>query len=164
MKDTRTVEEKTRDTILQKEVTVKVGDREYNVEPCTEGTLAEGSALISRVPKVDKETDNIILESLAKANSGNNISKVVAMLILGKKEAYKPFCKTYFKIIKIRQNKTKLEELTDYISNNIPFKELNEILNTIISTLDVGFFFAIITSLHEVNMLRETKETTQYGQ
>ena len=151
-----------KETVLQEEKTVKVGDREYKFKPPTIATLTRVSAAVAKIPGLNLDAEKALAESFYMADFAKNICDAIAILILGSKGlevevekkvkilGFIPFKET---IIELRK-----EELSHYIFENIEFKELNELLSILIGGMNLAFFFGIINSLSEINLLRKTRE------
>lgn len=161
----KSTETKVKETLLQESIKVQIGEREYNMPPTTIATLVMVSEAISKIPTIKLENENNILgESIFMAKYANNIADAIAILVLGAKgcEVEKVITdKKFFGLIPIKETiiEFKKEELSSYITENLNFKEINELIVKVLSNMDIAFFFGIITSLNEINLIRRTRET-----
>ena len=159
-------EQKAADTILQKKVEIKIGNKTYKVAPPTVGTLIMASGEIAKVPTAQPikgangEVD-ILSHVLSIAKDCDVIGEILAILILGTKnltEMREITEKKYFGLIK-KTKKVEIDrkaELAKEIVDNLSPKKLNETLGIILNTLQIGFFFATINSLAEINLLKKS--------
>ena len=160
----KNIKERTADTILEKPVVVKVGNKEYEVAPPTCATLIEVSRRIPDVPLVSTLGD-IVNEVLAAAKDSRPIFEIVAVLILGAKAVRKGekvragkwpfFCQ-----------KTKLDALTDELIEECSPSEIRRICGEVLLQMEVKDFFEFTASLQEVGLIQMTRgaETTASGQ
>lgn len=171
------------DTILQRASDVIVIDgNEYPITPPTPATLILTSELVSTLPVVNRQADNILLEVLSKAKDLSVIGKIAATLILGakriKEHRYitiehrtetKRWSWRNFRYVVERATITKKALEVDYLAERILNEVTNETLVKIVSKrlgmMQIGDFFELTTSLSEANQLKRTKEVvaTQSG-
>lgn len=173
---TKTVESKVAKTILQKPEKVVIGKETYQVAPPSTATLILASETIAELPDVRMNADNLVFEALAVAKDCRAIGDVLAILILGAKNLEERIveCKTRKKktcfglitrIEEYQEEKVidRKAELAGKILSDVPPQEINELLNRLLGSMQIAFFFATTTSLVEVNLLRRTKKTTASG-
>ena len=149
-----TLESKTASTIMQKQIEVIACGKKYQVARPTISTLAFASEVISELPAIKLDSDNIVSECLSIAKYCKKIGEIIAILILGSNRLIE--IRTYFfGFIKISVNMK--DVLAKEIVDNLTPKEINELIVKILSEMELSFFFATITSLFEINILRKTK-------
>lgn len=148
------IEKQVADTILQEKTEIIIKGNTYYVAPPTIGTLIKVSGLISQIPEIDTQTDNIIYESLNKAKYCEVMGEILATLIVGSK--YKPIFKRF----------NKKDKLAKIILDDLSPSDYSDKLAMILARMDVGSFFGSISFLNGVNLLKPTKKTpqTQSGQ
>lgn len=156
------VEKLIADTINNNPIKLKFRGKEISIPRPTLGTLIEVSKEISKFPEFSINSDyaSMVQQTLKYAKDCSMIAKIIAILILGKKNLYKKI--SFFGLsFTIRD---RLKELTSEVEN-MTSQECSELLVAIFSQMDCGFFLGIITSLSGVNQLKKTKnETTASGQ
>lgn len=160
-----TVERQVSDAVLQEPLKVDLNGTVYTVARPSAATIIEVSKYIASLPIAPfaKGEHDILTYVLAYAKDCEAIGDIAAILVLGKKNLISTkeiVTKRFFGIYK----KVKTVE----VNNRVPLaKELlenctnEELLDLIQRTLDlqhIAFFFSIITSLNEANILRKTKE------
>ncbi len=149
-----TLESKVAKTILQEKTEVKVGKDTFEAAQPTIATLIEVSKLISKLPAIQMDSENLLFESLSIAKDTELIGDIIAMLIVGAQAPQK---------IKINLFKyfSKAERKRKRLARKILFEmtpsEVNTTLILLLSGMNIDFFFGIITSLFEVNLLRQSR-------
>ncbi len=167
----KTTEIKTSETVLQQPINVEILGKTYSVAPPSVATLILASAAISKMPSVDKEAENIAYEALAVAEECAPIGEVIAILVLGAKgltrvdKAITAIEKRYlFGLLKRRKevlSEVEVDaksELAQELLENLTPKQLNELMNSILSQMDIAFFLGSLISLHEINLTRAKKK------
>lgn len=154
------VEKAVSETILQKPVTVSIGEKEFIIAKPSIATLILISEEISYLPLLDMRKDQIAHSTLANARHCRRLGNILAIMILGAKEIGK--------IGRFRLRfwqKNRVNELSEYILLNSSSSELNDIFQRLLGSFDIGVFFSVITFLSDVNLLSKTRsETTASGQ
>lgn len=164
-----TIEQQASRTILQQPITVSVGGEEYRVAPPSTATLILVSEAISKLPAVEINPDNVVLEGLAVAEYCKPIGDIMAILILGAgglTETRHVVRKKFFGLVKRETAATidRKAELSRKILETMTPKQVYEEFNRIIGASQIAFFLGITTSLSEINLLKRTKiETTASG-
>lgn len=159
------VEEKISSAILQTPKKVIIGEKEYLAKPTTAATLIKASSIISQIPAIEiNDETNPLVESFRFAKYSHKIAEAIAILVLGANNLEVEKVekrKVFFGLIKYEEKYTQnnLEELSTYILENLSFKELHNLLQELLSGMELAFFFGIITILSEINLLKSTKET-----
>ena len=164
------------DTILQRASDVIVIDgNEYPITPPTPATLILISELVSTLPAMNREADNILLEVLSTAKDLSVIGKIAATLILGakriKEHRYitiehtaetKRWSWSKFRFVVERATTTGKALEVDYLAERILNEVTNETLVKIVSKrlgmMQIGDFFELTTFLSETNLLKRTRE------
>lgn len=168
-----TIEQRTAETILETKKELTIDGHAYKVAPPTIGTLIMVSEVISTLPKAEniKNDGEILNAVLRQAKDYRAIADVASVLILGAKGLTEKVeieeritHKRLFGLIRWTSNKrvtkevNRRAELAERILLNISAKDLYEWIISILSGLDVSYFFAITTSLSDVNLLKPTRE------
>lgn len=171
------------DAILQRASDVIVIDgTEYPIAPPTPATLILVSELVSTLPAVNRQADNILLEVLSVAKDLTVIGKITATLILGAKRIKE---KRYITIehttetrrwswkrlrfVVERATTTRKVLEVDYLAERILDEVTNETMLRVVlkrlGMMQIADFFELTTSLSEANQLKRTREVvaTQFG-
>ena len=176
--DKRTLEQEVADSVLEsKGAAITIGGTEYRPAPPTIATIIEISAIVSTIPTVNKDSDNILYEVLRTAKDMRPLGDIAAVLILGSKRARenRPITKAgektearYWSWRKFRMvTETKQGEdttvserryLSDAILSEMSPHTLLELVIKLIGNLQLGDFFELTTSLSAANLLKRTKE------
>jgi hypothetical protein len=149
------LETKTANAILQQPVEVQIGEKTYQVAPPSIATLILASSAISKLPQLKLDSENIASESLYIAKDCGALGEIVAILILGAK-GLEEEKKTFFGLKRAKVDRKSI--LASEILAELTPKRLSEILGEMLAGMDLAFFFATITSLTEINLLRKTRE------
>lgn len=158
-----TIESKVVDAILQREKSIVIRGKQFEVEAPTPATLMLVSELSATLPQLlgnGEDTEQIFHETLSKAKDCKALGKIAATLILGAK--------------RIRQNKkvrtglfgwkSELDWLSDVLLEEVTMKELTDIVTARLIDMRIADFFGLTTSLSATNILKPTKEVvTQSG-
>lgn len=166
MKGTGTIESRAAQTILQKSVRVTVGGRTYEAAPPSTATLILASEAISRIPGAVMDEGKVVESSLAIARDCTPVAEVAAILILGAKEIRRSDRSLRGRLFRRRNAKYRLTQ--ELLLEHSP-SELFQLISKLLSTMQLGDFFAITTFLQGVNLLRprevvEATTTTASGQ
>ena len=148
-----TTEQNTANAILETPEIVNIKGKRYHVAPPTTATLIRISALISKMPKIKLE-GNVLETTLANAQDCEVLGEIAATLICGQS---KPEPETESVLKKIFKYKTQKQKLTESILHQLSPKELNVIISNLLSRLEIADFFAITTSLIDINLIRATR-------
>jgi hypothetical protein len=160
-----TVEKYVADTVLQEPLKVNLNGKAYTVSRPSAATIIEVSKYIATLPLAPfiEGKHEVLTYVLAYAKDCEAIGHIAATLILGKKNIIttkevvtKRFFGLYKKVETVEvDNRSRLaKELLEECTNE-------ELLSLITNTLEmqhIAFFFRIIISLNEANILRKTKE------
>lgn len=176
-------EKKVAETILQeKDMSVTIGGKAYEFGKPTVGTMIMVSSLIAQLPPVDAKAKgaDIVREVLRTAKNSAVIGEIAAVLILGAKRvqehrkvsATPPFTRPWWAFWRSDDKSIVTDEKTALaagILNEMSVAELQELIISRISDLQVGSFFGLTTSLTTANILRPTRsgvdgKTTVSGQ
>jgi len=149
----KTIESKVADAILQRERTIKIGDKTYQVAPPSTATLILVSELVAQMPVVDSETKQTMTESLRIARDCKVIGDIIATMILGAK-ALKNKRKFF------SRSKAKAE-LAEEILLNIKPSDLYVMTQELLQGMEISFFFGISTFLSAINLTKPTKPTRE---
>lgn len=152
-----TIEQKVASAVLQKPIELTIGGETYKVPQPTVATLIMVSAEIGKLPNIPLDSKNPIFEAVAKAEYYKNLGRVYATIILGAKRADEE--RTTGRLLWKRK-----EKMIDYIARQIMEEyspqQLNEMLGQLLGGMQLAFFFAITTSLNDINNLKPTKSQT----
>lgn len=160
-----TIEKQVSDAVLQEPTKITLGDKVYTVARPSAGTIIEVSKYIATLPIAPFiESENEVLSYvLAYAKDCEAIGDIAAILILGRKglivtreRVTKRFFGLYKKVetFEVNQQKELAQELLDNCTN----EELLTLISQTLEMQHIAFFFSVITSLNEANILRRTKE------
>lgn len=175
-KKAQTIETQVANAILEKPFEVSIAGSTHLVPPPTIATLIEVSGLISQMPEVDLTAiseSQIIYEVLAKAPKCRVIGDILAVLILGHKGA-KPYTKEestgrLWPRTRLVEYNPRRDLAQAIIEDETP-RKISDAIVEILLRMEGRDFFAITTSLYEINLLKATKrangevvKTTQSG-
>ena len=157
------------DELLQVPETFSFGGIKYNIAPPTFGTLSRVSAMLARIPAAveipekGKEFETIV----ASAHKYGIVPRIVAMLILGAKEASKPDKKARKGFLSSlgfgRKNRpeiterTKLDALAEKLDLEASPSELKNAIAPLLERLELKDFFVLTTFLQRLNVTKPTK-------
>lgn len=158
-----TVEKKVSETILQKMKEVVIDGVTYKVAPPTAATLILMSEEISKLPNLEMDQNNSVLEVLSNAKDCKNLGDILAICIIGSKNISKQkeiTKKYFFGLIKVKKiiNYDNKKELANKILNTMSPSELNLMFANLLRGMQIADFFGITTFLIGVNVLKKTKE------
>lgn len=159
-----TVESITAQAVLQQSEEIAIGGKTYQVAPPTVATLILVSELISLMPEVKSDTEEILTESLYVAKDCRVVGDILATLILGAKRLTETTKVVGTRLLGLVKDESevvvnKKEILAKAILEELSPKQVNQITSRLLSKMEVAFFFAISTSLSGINLLRQTKQT-----
>lgn len=162
--DTRTIESRVADEVLQRPMTVKIGGKDYDVAPPTLATLILVSAEIARMPSEKIDMKDMIYGTIARAEEYRPVADAIAVLILGAKGlkgTRKRLRSRYFGLVReeVEEPVDLKAELSELILNECSPHDLNMMLVDLLKRMQLGDFFGLTVSLTEINLLRRTKET-----
>lgn len=178
-----TIEQSVADAILQHRSSIEVDGKAYEIASPTPATLILISSLISTLPRIEKNPKDILQEVLRVAKDYSIIGEIAAILILGAKrveekcivetdefiiEKVFSWRKLKYKSVAKKRIKEVLEKdaLSHALLYNCSIDVISKIIATRLKDMQVSSFFAVTTSLYEVNLISPTKEveTTASGQ
>lgn len=169
----QTIESKVASTILEKPISeIEIDGVSYKIAPPSIGTIILISEIISQFPVVGNVPKDQKLNSvLHYAKDFKKLAELAAVLILGAKgltenrmKEVKYVRRRFFGLMKFTETKMveevidRKKELAEAISKNIGPRELYDTIVNRLSELEVDYFFAITTSLSEVNIIKPTRE------
>ena len=163
-----TTEEKVSQTILDEQLKVTIGGKDYYVASPTIGTLIKISSLISTLPKVSMSADNLVSEVLSNAKDCAVIGDILAVLILGAKDAEKTETVTiereersFFGLMRTTKTEevkvSRRERLSREIVDNCSPRELHNTFVRLLSQMELSDFFGVTPFLIEANIMKQTK-------
>lgn len=172
METHKTIEERTAQTLLQEAEEVSVGGKVYTIAPPSIATLVLASEAISKLPALQLDEERIMQDALAVAKDCQVIGEVVAILILGAKEANKAVCYEVKKHHRLlwgcvgyttteARTTTRKAQLAQELLHELSPHELYTLTAQILSQMQVSDFFGLTTFLTEVNMTRPMKVVTE---
>lgn len=176
MKSKTTIEKLVSDAVQQSPLgTFSIDGREYVIDRPRVRTMIVVSELISQLPEVKQDKDatlaDVLEQSLRVAKDCAILGDIAAVLILGAKhltEEREIEKRRLFGLIRRKEKVTvdARRELADKLLLELDGDELKQLIETCLVHLKIPAFFALITSLSEVNLLKPTGEvtTTQSGQ
>lgn len=171
-------EQRVSEAILQGSVNGKVFEVEGEKYPVTEptpATLMMVSAEVTKMPRVNASSDNILNETLRTAKDAAVIGRIAAVLILGARRIKEHRLRTVnrktsgkrrfpaWAEIPFRQRKRveELEWLSEYLLDNLTVKTLADLISMRLGEMQIGDFFGLTTSLSAVNILKATVEVEE---
>lgn len=150
----KTIEQKTADTLLQKDSCFIIGGKRYVVAKPSAATLVDVSAEISLLPHLKLGDGSNSIDVLRSAKDCECIGNIIAMMVVGSK-GRGSMVKSIFRNMKLRRvRRVIMEELSP--------KELYKLVYKLLGYMEINDFFALIAFLNEVNMTKAT--TTVSGQ
>lgn len=156
---TKTIEGNVADTILSEPIKLKVNGHEFVIPRPTLGTMIEVSKMVSKygVKEYDMTPNEMPTEAMRLAREMDGVDEVLAMLILGRKKAYKGGISLFgFEI-----RRPNYKRYAEWLRDNITPQGMANVLIGVMSGMESGFFLATITSLSKMNLLKPTKQTAQ---
>lgn len=162
----KTTEQKVAEAILERPiVTATIDGAEYRMAPPTLATLIEVSEIVSTLPIVNArevKNEQIIYSVLRNAKDYRKIAHICAVLLIGAEPDNLSTDKPKRKIWRFKRRKTsEVETLASKILQSLSPLQAWELITKALSAMEIGDFFAITTSLSEVNLLKPTKEVGQ---
>ena len=171
----KSIEKKVADTILQTPEILKVGEVEYFIYPPSTATLIMISEIISDMPTIDEDTDNVLTEVLRVAKDMKVIGKIAAVLILGAKRikeynkvvVWRRVEKKKFNFWKMKYEtsveptsevKLEVDELAEALLDNLSSKQLKDLVSERLTNMSIPDFFGLTASLSAANLLKRTRE------
>ena len=167
MKQKKTVEKKVADAVLQRDITISAGGREYVVPAPTLATLVLVSEKIADLPELDGGT--LTTSVLGNARYGRLFAEVLAIYILGAKrlqeDEKRAHCGLLGAILR-NSHKSEKDALTDEIATFHTPGDVNSLLTQLLNATDFQDFFDVSTFLRETSLTKPTKveKTTASGQ
>lgn len=170
MKD---IESKVSKTVLQQTEEIMVGGEIMEVASPSTATIILVSEETAKLPHMKLDGENIAGEVLYVAKDCRVLGDIVAILILGAKNLSTTKTvekKRLFGLITERKEITidNKAQLAKKLLEDVSPRELHNLTIRLLKTLQIADFFALTTSLIEVNLLRQTREvgneTTASGQ
>lgn len=171
--ESKTLEEKVAETILQKSDEITIGEKTYKVAPPTTATLILASEAVSRLPKTVLDPQKVVEESLSVAKDCKALGDIAAIMILGarnltetrkvRERREKRCLWGFFKRhewVEVEKTIDRKAELAQELLNTYSPKALNMIVGALLHKMELGDFFGLTTFLTEINLLRPTKVGT----
>lgn len=160
----KTVEQLVSEAVLQKNKTVVVGKKTYNVAPPTIATLIMVSEAISFLPHTKLDEEHVVEDVLHYAKDCRVLGDIAAILILGAqtiKEAEKSpqteEKRRLWGLFNVREVVDVKKQLANEILDTMSPKELTELITQLLQGMQLSDFFGLTTFLAEINLLRTTK-------
>ena len=186
MEETRTIEQRVGDAILQKPKQFMLGTEKLTIAPPSVATLILASEAVSLLPNDLLDEKNIIGETLSIAKRCKPLGDICAILILGAKNlkekgvvreeqekeveeiVYKSYLWGLFKRpVKVTVKRTVIvekeveidrkAELSEKLLMNYSPRSLRLLCTDIIAEFQLGDFFGLTTFLIGINLLHPTK-------
>lgn len=152
----------TAESVLQEPVTLDIGGEQYQVARPVTGTIIEMSGMVSQLP-IAKDKEDRMKWCLAFAKDCRAIAEIIAILIRGygrRFEVESRIERKCFGIFTVRRRVKvdKVKELAEKLLATATTEELFRATEKLLDMQHLGFFFSLITSLSEANILRSTVE------
>lgn len=161
----KTIESKIAATILEKKREITIGDTTYQVAPPSTATLIEVSGLVAQLPQINLNPDDMISECVMVARECRVLGDIIAVMILGEGNYIeeRTVTKKRFFGLKTEVHTIRVDrraEITKEALKMTP-KKLGEAVFKLLGGLEIAAFFALTTSLIEINLTRPTKEVVE---
>lgn len=157
---TECTEKRVADTMLQTEISVTLNGKTYAVAPPTLATLIKVSEAVARMPRDVPDEASVMSDCLRIARDCKPIAEIVALLILGAKQATKPVRRPWWQFWQKRKP-TQLEQLMAEVLNGATPHQLHEMLARLLGQMQIADFFGLTTFLCEINLTKPTKVVTE---
>lgn len=165
-KDTKTLEQRAAETLLQKGKDVTIGGKTYRIAPPSIATLILVSEAISHLPAVKTDTEQVTEEVLARAGGSAPIGDALAAFILGAKrireqeEEAAAFRRRWWQRRKraVAPAMSEREALARTILEELTPRETFALFASVLREMQLTDFFGLTTFLSDVNLLRATRE------
>jgi len=154
----KTIEQKAANTILEKPQEVRIGKEKFQVAPPSVATLIAVSELVSTMPEIRPDVEEVFSEALRVAKDCAVLGDILAVLILGadKSKGKEPSWLNLFFSRIIGKKKITHKKLADKIIWALTPHEINDLMCLLLGFLELGDFFAVTSSLANVNILQPT--------
>ncbi len=154
-----TIESKTSKTILEEPTEYTIQGVAIKAAPPSTATLIKISELVSKMPSVNSNVEQIVYEVLRVARDCRIVGKIAAYLLLGVTGVQVVSERSFFGLFSYKKKIT-ADELADMLLQEPP-SVLSQIIVERLNSMEVADFFGITTSLAEVNILRQTKRKAE---
>lgn len=163
------IQERVARELLQQPETYSFGGETYRIAPPTFGTLVAVSSLFRGLPEngIEAEKGKEFEAIVSMAHKYNRVPRIVALLILGAKEAEMPAKEkvkgNIFGRRSRRRNdaqrgsRTKLDALAEKLNYEASPSELKDAIAPLLERLELRDFFVLTTFLHRINVTKPTK-------
>jgi hypothetical protein len=175
MKESKTVEQKVAETILDAPKVIRIGGVTYTVTPPTVGTVILVSSEIAKLPETTDIDMNdgvgMMRWSLVNAKDCIPLARILAMMILGAKKALEKIPSDRKKGLFTKEapdaDKTQADALSETIMDELSPYELSGKISELLPYMQLPGFFAVTTFLKEIPSVtkptREVVKATQSG-
>ncbi|MCQ2105940.1 MAG: hypothetical protein MJZ26_09130 [Fibrobacter sp.] len=159
-------EQRTADTILQREKTITIAGTEYTACAPTPATLIMVSELVADLPPIESNGLTILRETLRTARDCKVIGKIAATLILGAKrikenrqvEVGRKRAHWYSWRRDVPVTESELDHLAETILEELTMEQIRSLLQERLGDMQVADFFAVTTFLRAASITRPTRE------
>lgn len=176
----QTIESATADAIFERVKAITIGGVEYLIAPPTLATLILVSEVVSYLPKIKLNRDDVFNDVMREARHYRGLADIAAILILGaqrleveeEQEVDEVVTTKWLGIIPrkrvVRTRRTVKVDMRKRIADrmlNVELSELSAAVSTILKMMQIDHFFALATFLSEINLTKPTKvaKTTASG-
>lgn len=163
MKQHKTIESLTADTILQRAQSITIGGVEYIVAPPTLATLILVSEAVSYLPSVEFNEATALTDALREARHYKALADIAAILILGAQrlEVVEEHTTRFLGIFKrTKRVKVDMKRRVADAMLNVEMSELSNAVATMLAMMQTDHFFALATFLTNINLTKATKVAT----
>lgn len=150
-----TIEKKVLETILDRPIVLTIGGKTFNAARPTVATVIEASEYMSELPAIKLSDEDVLTEVLAIAPDCRPLGKVAAALILGAEPNKQS------SLFSKRRKSKKIDHLADFILCSLTPTEMMSVIKQLLDIKTVTDFFAVTTSLTEVNLLRRARKAEE---
>lgn len=165
----KTIEQRVAEEVVQERIALNLGGVETEAPRPTLATLMRISAVVSTLPELPEGDADRVQVALATADKSLPIAEAVAIALLGEGESKRVrydavprrgilgklgFTRT------VRVEVDMVKELTVTLAQKLNTTQLKDALVAILNQAGIADFFACITFLNGVNILRKVKKKT----
>lgn len=158
----KSIESSVADALLERKREIEIGGVTYKVAPPSTETIILVSELNAELPEINEKAHHA-LESLRVAKDCRVIGEMVATMILGPDNLIEERTirkKRLFGLVSTTETVTvdRRRELGAQLLRDLGPAKLYDKYTELLGGMETKSFFALITSLNDINILKPTKE------